>query len=172
MNTDFDRKYRKAAQRLKLMSRLRPHLNAKAATKIYTMMIIPIIMYCCQLHSSITAINSKKLTSISDRATRIIKSQDAKLPGIEMTMKIRNCLFVRKCLDKLVCENFHDYFKINNRNIKTRNSLSLLALPRVRLEIERKAFYFYGAKQYNELPSSIRNDENFDSFKSSLIQMT
>lgn len=172
LNTDFDSKYKKAVQRLRLMSRLRPYLDMNAATKIYCMMIMPIITYCCQLHASLTATKSKQLSSISKRAAQIINNNDATIPDVEIAMRNRNCLFVKKCLDKGLCENFENYFRLNEHNLQTRNNKAFLLLPRVKLEFERKSFYFFGAKQYNDLPCFIRKKDTFNSFKSSLLAMT
>ena len=78
--------------------------------------------YCCQLHASMTATKSKHLSSIAKRAANIINNKDAATPNIEVTMRNRNCLFVRNCLDKDLCENFENYFRFNEHNLQTRNN--------------------------------------------------
>ena len=60
LNSDFETKYKKAVQRSRLLSRLRPYLDINAASKIYGMMIMPIMTYCSQLHASLTATKSKQ----------------------------------------------------------------------------------------------------------------
>jgi len=41
-------------------------------------------------------------------------------------------------MDKRLCENFHDYFKLLRHTKNTRGNNSLLKLPTVKLEFERK----------------------------------
>ena len=86
LNSDFETKYKKAVQRLRLLSRLRPFLDINAASKIYGMMIMPIMTYCSQLHASLTATKSKQLSSLSKRAANII-NKDAVAPNIEVEMR-------------------------------------------------------------------------------------
>jgi len=71
-------------------------------------------------------------------------------------------------MDRRLCANFHDYFTLLQHTKNTRGNNSLLKLPRVKLEFERKGFYFFGAKVYNELPNEIRQLSEFESFKKSL----
>ena len=111
LNSDFDAKYKNASKRLKLMARVRPFLTKSAALKIYNMLVIPILTYCSQLHASNTKTQSAKLQSIYNRAYTIIGFVNARLQNPERSMTLNNCLFVRKCIDKKLCENFHDYFK-------------------------------------------------------------
>lgn len=40
----------------------------------------------------------------------------------------------------------------------------LIRLPKVKLEISKKGFFFHGAKCFNELPTYVRASENFAQF--------
>lgn len=168
LNPDFDAKHKNASRRLKLMAKVRPFITKSAALKIYNMLIIPIITYCSQLHSSKTRTQRAKLCSIYNRAYIIIGCVNAKLQNPEQSMALNNCLFVRKCLEKMLCENFHDYFELLSHTKNTRGNNSSIKLPRVKLEFERKGFYFFGAKVYNELPGEIRQIVEFSGFKKAL----
>ena len=55
---------------------------------------------------------------------------------------LRNCLFVRKCIDKSLCDNFNEYFQLLSHSRNTRGNNSSLKLPSVKLEFERKGFIF------------------------------
>ena len=66
------------------------------------------------------------------------------------------------------CDNFHDYFSVQKHSYHTRGNNTLLKLPKVKLEFERKGFYFFGAKIYNELPNEIRSIKEFKKFKEAL----
>ena len=168
LNSDFDQKYKKASSRLRLLTKVRPFLNVAAASKIFEAMVVPVVTYCHTLHASMTTTQKMKLKSLTSRATKII---DSNVPNdIETTMRVRTCLFVRKCMENKLCNDFNEYFKVANHSKNTRNNKSLLVLPQVKLEFERKAFYFFGAKIYNELPLDIRKEKSYNIFKQRLMQ--
>ena len=168
LNANFDAKYKNASKRLKLMARVRPFLTKVAALKIYNMLIIPILTYCSQHHSRKTCTQSNKLQSIHNRAYTIIGDVNASLQNPGKSMTLINCLFVRKCMDKRLCENFDEYFNLLHHSKNTRGNNTLLKLPSVKLEFERKGFYFFGAKVYNELPNKVRQIDDFEKFKIAL----
>ena len=82
----------------------------------------------------------------------------------ESLNKRRACIFVRKCLDGFVPNNFVSYFKINSHGMGTRNASCLILLPKIHTEYARNSFYYMGAKTYNDLPTDIRKVSNFNSF--------
>ena len=168
LNANFDAKYKNASKRLKLMARVRPFLTKVAALKIYNMLIIPILTHCSQLHSRKTCTQSNKLQSIHNRAYTIIGDVNASLQNPGKSMTLINCLFVRKCMDKRLCENFDEYFNLLHHSKNTRGNNTLLKLPSVKLEFERKGFYFFSAKVYNELPNKVRQIDDFEKFKIAL----
>ena len=57
---------------------------------------------------------------------------------------------VRKCLTGQVAQFFKNYFTFNRNVVKrvTRQS-GLLHLPRVRLELAKKSFYYHGCVVFN-----------------------
>ena len=69
---NFDTAYKKASNRLRLLSKLRKHLTSTAATRIFQMMIVPIITYSGMAKLSLTKIQLRKLDSIERRAREII----------------------------------------------------------------------------------------------------
>ena len=70
-------------------------------------------------------------------------------------------------MDAKLCNDLNGYFKLVNHSRNTRNDNSLLILPLVKLEFERKAFHFFGAKIYNELPLDLGKNI----FKQRLMQL-
>ena len=63
-----------------------------------------------------------------------------------------------------------DYFEINTHSKNTSSNNTLFKLPKVKTEFERKGFYFFGAKLYNDLPKAIQKQNNYFSFKQELIK--
>ena len=74
--------------------------------------------------------------------------------------KRRIATYVHQCLTNNVCKNFENYFEVIESKLNTRNSLTLIRLPKVKLEVTRKSFFFQGGYEYNTLPRpGIRPEE-------------
>ena len=71
--------------------------------------------------------------------------------------KRRIATYVHQCLTNNVCKNFENYFEVIKSKINTTNSGSLTRLPKVKLEVTRKSFFFQGGYEYNTLPREIRS---------------
>lgn len=167
LNCNFEKAYKKATGRLNLLSKLRCYINVQAAYKIYEMVIVPILMYSTMISLQLTATQLKKLNSFDNRANKIIGG-DVKLRKLESRMKMQACNVVKKCLDGKLCEQFENYFEINEHSKRTRNRNKLLKLPKIKLEFGRKSFRFQGAKIFNNLPLEIRGNQNATEFRRGL----
>ena len=71
MTTNFDNTYKKACGRLRLLRKIRPFLNVKAAKAIYQGMVLPILTYCGLLNLKLSRTQEDKLLSIHHRALDI-----------------------------------------------------------------------------------------------------
>ena len=71
-NVNFDKVYKKASGRLKLLARLRYYLTTDSAFYIFAMMIQPIPTYRCTVKLSHTSTQLKKLKSLERRASVIV----------------------------------------------------------------------------------------------------
>ena len=114
LNSHFDRTYKKATGRLKLLGKLRGQLDEKSAKAIYTSMIVPTVTYNCILQGSLTVNQKHKLSSIVNRAKSIIQDnqqRDVSLPSLENETKKQTCFFVKKCLDGVICDEFKDLLR-------------------------------------------------------------
>ena len=166
LNSHFDRTYKKATGRLKLLGKLRSQLDEKSAKAIYTSMIVPTVTYNCILQGSLTANQKYKLSSIVNRAKSIINQRrDVSLPSLENETKKQTCFFVKKCIDGVICDEFRDYYNLMQHNYGTRNKGISIRIPKMRTEYGKKSVWFNGGKVFNELPVEIRNIENFKIFK-------
>ena len=169
LNYNFDTIYKKASSRIRLMSFLKRNLTAKAANDIYSMMIVPLLKLNCVTNLNLNKTQLDRITSLDSRAHNIINSIAKKevyeIPCTINILRSHACVLVRKCLDKNICSNYHDYFQINQTIKTTRNSTTLLKLPKIKLESTRKSFYYMGAKLYNDLPLKISTTENFNIFR-------
>ena len=170
---NFDNSYKRASGRLKLLTRIRAYLTTTAAEQIYKMMIVPLLTYSSTTNLVFNRTQSKKLQSINNRGMSIVnqgKDGAIILSRIENLIHKESCLTVRKCLDLNICENFHQYFHPICHNKNTRNNVLMLKLPISKLEISKKAFYFAGARIYNNVPVHIRKEKDFNDFKTLVKQ--
>ena len=135
------------------------------------MMIVPIITYSRMVKLLLTKIQLRKLDSIERRA-REIMGNDVYIPHLEKLIKKKACVVVRKCLDKEICNNFQEYFEINEHNCGTRDNVIMLKCPKVKLEFARQAFRFSAAKIYNELPLQIRAEKDSKIFRDITITIS
>ena len=71
---------------------------------------------------------------------------------------------IRKCLDGSTSEEFNNYFNLKNQARPTRSTGPLIEMPIIKLEFFRKSFKYSGAKNFNNLPLEIREEENFNKF--------
>ena len=137
----------------------------EAACNAYSMMIVPMIIYSSTLRIPYTYTQYNKLESLSRGASSIIKCND-NLPSINTLVNRDICLLVKKCLLKdLSSGTFGNYLILQKHNKNTRNNNHSIRLPRVKLELVRQSFSFYGGKLYNELPIGIRKLDTISELK-------
>ena len=115
----------------------------------------------------LTETQRRKLSSIDDRVREIV-GEELRLPQLYKLIEKKACETVRKCLEKDICVNFHEYFEINKHGRNTRNSGILMKLPKVKLEFGKCAFRFAAAKIYNKLPKEIRAEKDYKLFRLAL----
>ena len=172
-NDYFVTSYKKATGSLHLLNKLRFQLDTKAAVTIYKSLIIPVLTYCSVLSMFDNKSSTDRLKSINSRDTRIAKkhadqAHAVTLPSIASIKKKHACMFVRKCIDGKLCENFAEYFSLQSHEKRTRNNSIILNLSSVRTEFSKKSVYFSHAKLYNELTVQILRLDSFEKFRKSV----
>ena len=167
LGKNFDKRYKKAAGRVRLLQRVRPYLTVTAAERIFEMTISPLLTYCCLTKLSLTQTQKNFLQSIENRASRLIygMNNDKKVIPINHQRYTKACLIVRKCLNNNLCSPMKNYFQVNDHTKNTRNQNSLIKLPKLRLELGKQTFLYSGAKLYNNLPLNFRKEKDFSKFK-------
>ena len=161
LGKNFEKSYKRAAGRVKLLSSIRKYLTVNAATRIYIMMIMPILTYSGTVKLTYTKTQLQKWKRFQNRANKVT---GATVPDIMNALQRESCVLVKKCLEGTLRNvAFKDYFKFSKS--KTRNNSKLIILPKIKLEIARGSFYFGGAKHFNALPLQIRAISSFETFK-------
>ena len=166
-SSNFNVTYKKACNRIGLLSKTREYLATKAASNIYKMMIVPLVTYAATTSLNYNKHQLEKLLSLERKAQKVVNCEE-RLPKIQNQIVKESCLLVRKCIDGSVCENFQSYFKVNEHSIAKRNNGKSVTMPAVKLGYAKNSFYFMGSKLYNNLPLTVRSAENYESFKTSL----
>ena len=158
LNDHFNRSYKKASSRLRLLERMKIFTTAKARHIIYLTMILPLLTYSCPVHSLFTNTQQTKLLSLERRTASILP--EFQLPSIHKKVKKECVLMVKKCLNKeFGCETFNSYFTLINHGKSTRNNRYCIKLP---------GFYFTGGNLYNDLPLVIRKLDDINTFRTAI----
>ena len=135
MNEQFNKAYKSMSSRLHLLKKLRQNLTFEAAKSVYKSMVVPIFSFDYIVNLNVSRSKIEKLSSIQRRASSVVNIHGDKFKPDHLydVSRRQECLLVKKCLDGLTCQNFHNYFKFNTHDIRTRNQGKLLILPDVRL---------------------------------------
>jgi hypothetical protein len=165
LSSHFDKCYKRASSRLRLVSKIRDHLTVSSAEKLFVSMIIPIMTYCCISNLKYTKSQENKLESLRRRASAIVGKE---VKSIRNLQKKRVCEIVRQCLMGDICDEMKEKFTPLEHKYLTRNNNVSLRLPKACTEFYKKSFTFMGAKLFNDLPLKLRSIYRDDSFLGSL----
>ena len=132
---------KKARSRVNLLRRIRPLIDADTASLIFKVMILPILTYCpYSTFGNIPNYVENKVQNIKNHAQKIIGKP---LPySMKNFQKRHIATYVHQCLINNVCKTFENYFEVVKSTINTRNNGTLIRLPKVKLEVTRKLFFF------------------------------
>ena len=72
LTDNFNRSYKKASSRLRLLESLKHYLTSDACKCVYESMIVPILTYNCIVNLNLTRSKVNKLTSLDNRAKMIL----------------------------------------------------------------------------------------------------
>ena len=155
LNDQFDKMYKNASSKLKLLSKLKHYLTDEATKCVFKSIIQPGMRYNCLAFLNLNRTRKEQLNSL-DRRAQFLTDLDVNSMNMFYKHAIR---IVRKCLDGNLCSNFQNYFNVNIHKKATRNQNFYLMVPKVKLEFAKSSFYFQGVKLFNSLPVEIRRSE-------------
>ena len=126
-----------------LLRRTRPLIDADTVNLIFKVMILPMLIYCpYSIFGNISNHVENKVQNIENRAEKIIgKPLPYSMNNFE---KRRIGTYVHQCLTNNVSKNFENCFQIIESKMNTRNDGTLLRLPKAKLEVTHKSFFFQG----------------------------
>ena len=144
------------------------YFDSSAKAKTFKAMILPCITYNCTINLNLTQAQRQKLQTIDRLSEKIIGKKQT---STEKEIKKHSVMLVRKCVQKITCENFKDYFKIQSHDRVTRNNNYLLQIPKTKLKYAKNGFFSMGVTLYNELPTKTRKIENFNAFRKDVFNL-
>ena len=172
---------KKVTRNLGVLRRVKPFLKTENLIVIYRSIIEPYFTYCCIVWDSISETQIANLQKLQNRAARIItgasylqRSSDVLCElgwmTLEAMRKRQKAILMFKILNGLTppylsqmfthSASFHDY--------GLRSSRMNLALPKSRTDFYRNSFSFTGAKIWNELPNSLKEETSLKRFMGKL----
>ena len=150
LTTNFDRSYKKAATRLRLLNCVRRHLITKASESIYELMVLPLVTYSSAIKRTYNRTQLTKLDSLERRASTIIGGATS-VKSTRTVVEKQICTLIKRCPKKEIGHDvFDNYFTVLGHGKITRNNNRLLKLPMIKLEASRPSFYFGAAKIFND----------------------
>ena len=135
---NFNRNHKKASSRLRLLNALRPNLDDKTSTLIYTTMVTHLLMFNSIINLNLTVTQINRLTSLDKRAKMI--TNNIKITPLHDCICKHACKIAKKVITGDICSNLKNYFVVNNHSKQTRNTNFLLKVPRIKLETARSSF--------------------------------
>ena len=102
---------------------------------------------------------------LQSKANAIIVNLTSPWLTVETQQNRKVILDVFKSLHNIGATHQHNKYQLIDHNIGTRERQSIIKLPRVNSEAGRKSSTFTGAKLFNSLPLTIRNEKSFVKFK-------
>ena len=172
---------KKVIRNLGVLRRVQPFLKTENLIVIYRSIIEPYFTYCCIVWDSISETQIANLQKLQNRAARIItgasylqRSSDVLCELGRMTLeamrKRQKAILMFKILHGLTppylsqmfthSASFHDY--------GLRSSRMNLTLPKSRTDFYRNSFSFTGAKIWNDLPNSLKEETSLKRFMGKL----
>ena len=173
MSDHLQKVLKKAIARIKLLARMRKSMSMLAAKTVYSVHVLPTILYCSTPVLNISDTMTQKFEKLQERAQKIIYYQtnqncESRFCSILNQKKCKAACLIFKCLQGTSIPPFSSYAEEISHSYKTRKINASLRLPLLRTETARKSFWFQGPRCYNELPLEIRSLNSIILFRSRL----
>ena len=151
------------------IGRIKHLLDKKTLLLLINSFVFSKLFYCSLVWGNTSKRNLHKLQLVQNFAARVVLglkkfdhiSQGRRsLKWLDVTEKVlfNDLVLVFKCVNGLAPDYLGKYFikrsAVHNKNIRGCNNF---VVPRCRLSMGQRAFYFRGPKEWNGLPDNIKN---------------
>ena len=103
MHSNFEIAYKRVSGRMRLLYGVRNYLTTDAATKIFHMMILPILTYLGPVNPTYTTTQKDRLASLNRRAKQVTRNDNLK--DVYQEIQRQTCTLVKNFLLKLTITN-------------------------------------------------------------------
>ena len=166
LSSDFDDKCKKASGRLRLLAKIRNHLDIESAKAIYGSMVLAMLTYRGILKLKLNKAQENKLNSFHNRALKIVaRNRSCEIISPMSAIIRRASMLAHNILQNNVCYDFSKYFIYQEHSKNTRNNEYRICIPRLRTKYARKGFFYMCALIFNELPLAARMSDNVLNFR-------
>ena len=164
-------------EQLVQIGRIKHLLDKKTLLLLINSFVFSKLFYCSSEWGNTSKRNLHKLQLVQNFDARVVlglKKFDHISQGrrsfkwLDVTEKVlfNDLVSVFKCVNDLAPDYLGKYFikrsAVQNKNTRGCNNF---VVPRCRLSMGQRAFYFRGPKEWNGLPDNIKNTKDIDSFK-------
>ena len=154
------------------IGRIKHLLDRKTLLLLINSFVFSKLFYCSSVWGNTSKRNLHKLQLVQNFAARVVLglkkfdhiSQGRRsLKWLDVTEKVlfNDLVLVFKCVNGLAPDYLGKYFikrsAVHNKNTRGCNNF---VVPRCRLSMGQRAFYFRGPKEWNGLPDNIRNTKD------------
>ena len=163
------------------ISRIKHLLDKKTLLLLINSFVFSKLFYCSSVCGNTSQRNLRKLQLVQNFAARVVLglrkfdhiSQGRRsLKWLDVSEKVlfNDLLLAFKCVNGLAPDYLGKYFvkrsKVHCRNTRACNNF---VVPRCRLSMGQRAFYFRGPREWNGLADNIKNIKEVDGFKRTLF---
>ena len=171
----------KVTRNLGVLRRVKLFLKTEHLIVIYRSIIEPYLTYCCVVWDSISETQIVNLQKLQNCAARIItgafylkRSSDILCElgwmTLEAMRKRQKAILMFKIINDLTPPYLSEMFthRASFHDYGLQSSRMNLALPKSRKDFYRKSFAFVGAKIWNDLPNSLKEESSLKRFMGKL----
>ena len=158
-----------------MLRKARKIIPREACVTLYDAMILPLFDYCSAVWDKCGKTNCDFLEKLQRRAASIIEGRQVQQPDVNLTLswpslqvrrEFQICLQGFNCLHGLapvyLLNEFNYSREFHAYNTRHKDQLRL---PLARTTKYQSSFRYNGAKIWNRLPLTLRNETNFHKFK-------
>ena len=156
-----------------VISRLRHTLPTNLLIKIYYILIMPYLTYCCVIWGNSALTHLKKNIVIQKKCIRIITKShfiahteplyhQLNILCFTDIVYVQNAVFMYQFTNNLLSPDFKHLFMYHNYSTRQFNKLKI---PLFRLTISQAHIHFIGVGIWNSLPTYLKTSKNITIFK-------
>ena len=170
----------KLAKSISVIYKAREFVSYNALITLYNSLFLPHVSYCCEIWASTFKSNLQKIVTLQKRCIRIIHKVDRLYHTSALFRKINSLKFldivkfkglqiVYRAYHNNLPTNLQSYFMLNRGTVSyDMRSRDKFKIKYVRTSLRSKLVSIIGPKWWNQLPQSIRECVNIESFKKAL----